>query len=184
MTRWQSCLVRAGLVLILAALFATDRVAASPARDPNSSNVLRPGNQLLKNLVQEGLARSATLRDLVARLESDGIIVYLNSGLPLGPNTIGRTRIMGSGGTTRYLVTDLDDRLPTPDLLALLGHELEHAVEIGDHPSVVDDATLIALYRQIGSAHGVRQDRQQWFETDAAIETGRRVYCELFTKSR
>ena len=184
MTTWQSCLARAGLVLIFAALFATDRAAASPARDPNSSDVLRPANQFLKNLVQEGLARSATLRDLVARLESDGIIVYLNSGLPLGPNTVGRTRFMGAGGKTRYLMTDLDDRLAKPELLALLGHELEHTVEIGDDPSVVDDATLIALYQQIGSAHGTKQNRQQWFETDAAIETGRRVYGELFTKSR
>jgi hypothetical protein len=175
---------RAAIALMFASLFATGHVAARMRTDPPEQTVLRPANRYLRNVIAEGLLHSATLRSLVSRLESLNTIVYLDSGQPLGPNTLGRTRLMVATGIFRYIRTDLDDRLPRVDLLALLGHELRHAVEIAEHPSVVDEPTLIALYREIGSAHGSLPGNKQWFETDAAIATGRKVYLELFAPTR
>jgi len=64
------------------------------------------------------------------------------------------------------------------DQIAALGHELRHAVEIADAPSVVDVASLGELYRRIGFAsHGVRKGTG--FESRAAIESARRVWAEL-----
>lgn len=176
--------MRAAIVLTLAPLFTTGHVVAAERTGLPASEVLRPTNRFLRKLIDDGLTQSATLRDLVTRLHSLNAIVYLDSGMPLGANTIGRTRFMAATGDFRYLRLDLDDRLPRADLIALLGHELQHALEIAEHRWVVDEPTLITMYKQIASAHGALPGNKHWFETDAAIEIGRKVYCEVFATSR
>ena len=58
--------------------------------------------------------------------------------------------------------------------VALLGHELYHALEIAQEPGVRDTQTLRALYRRIGHEYGRGQ-----FETEPARTAGRRVQAEL-----
>ena len=64
--------------------------------------------------------------------------------------------------------------------MSLLAHELQHAVEIADAPEVVDEASLKELYRRLGADSGPGAfNGSVWFETQGAIDTGRRVYSEL-----
>ena len=65
--------------------------------------------------------------------------------------------------------------------LALIGHELRHAVEIADAPDVVDASSLVRGSEKIGfrapaSPPGVS------FDSDAAVEAGYQVLRELSGK--
>ena len=61
-------------------------------------------------------------------------------------------------------------------LIATIGHELQHATEIGNAPSVVSRETLSRLYRTVGSENYARSD--EW-ETAAAQRAGDLVRREL-----
>jgi hypothetical protein len=59
----------------------------------------------------------------------------------------------------------------------LLGHELQHVVEIANEPSVVDERSLAAFYRRIGfKAAESEVDR---FESQRAIDAGQRIMRKI-----
>ena len=61
-------------------------------------------------------------------------------------------------------------------LLALIAHELQHALEVIEHEDVVDGATMQAMFRKIGvSVKG-------GYETAAAAAIGDRVLSEVTTE--
>jgi hypothetical protein len=168
---------------IVASLWiSTPPLLAHSTPEIKPPSLIRVPIRHLESWIAEGLARSATLRGLVERLDRAHVIVYFGVN-PLGAGMLGRTQIMGAGGGFRYLHIDVDDRGQRIPVLSIVGHELQHAAEIADDPSVVDEPTLAALYERIGTEKGFRQNRTRWFETDAAIEAGRRVYSELVTAS-
>ena len=108
------------------------------------------------------------------------LIVFISYNHQLPAMTAGRTRLITATGGWRYLSTELSDHYSRVDLLALLAHELQHAVEIADAPEVVDEASLIALYRRIGSDEGRGAVQGAvWFETQEAIDIARRLLAEL-----
>src|SRR5262249_17422989 len=84
---------------------------------------------------------------------------------------------ISAAGGRRYLHLAVDPKYAGCRLIALLGHELQHVVEIADEPSVVDERSLAAYYRRIGFS------RWGWdaesFESQAAIDVGRRVMREV-----
>ena len=177
-TRW----VRAGVTIVLAMMFAASLSAADTPKKVKAPHpeALRCFDPRLADLIQQGLARSSTLQELTARLERAGVIVFLSYSHQLPTGIAGRTRFMAASVGWRYLSTELGDGLSRVDLLSLLGHELQHAVEIADAPDVVDEASLIALYRRTGAETGRGAvEGSVWFETQAAVDTGRRVYSEL-----
>ena len=63
-------------------------------------------------------------------------------------------------------------------LLGIVGHELQHAVEIASAPNVVDDQSFKRLFTRIGYS-GCLSARGEQFETTAALETGERVREEF-----
>jgi hypothetical protein len=149
-----------------------------PARTLNS---LRSSDGALLDVLDQGFSRSQTLRDLESKIESASVIVYLSRAvLPAG--LAGRTRLMGAGGAWRFLSVEIDERAGPLDVLTVIGHELQHVLEIGASAEVVDDASLAALYRRIGiettDARGATPGSFT-FETRDAIETGHRVRSEL-----
>ena len=62
-------------------------------------------------------------------------------------------------------------------MIATLAHEFQHVVEVIDEPLVVDDNSLVRLYRRIGVENGER--RQTGWETMAAQATAAQVRREL-----
>jgi hypothetical protein len=73
------------------------------------------------------------------------------------------------------VVTSEKSRLTHDDLLALIGHELQHALEVLEHPEVIDVPTMEAMYRKIG----IPIAGQRGFETSAARAAGTAVHSEL-----
>jgi hypothetical protein len=169
------------LFVILAATIALGPIitAAQSVKTDTGCPSLRSTDRDLMSLVAQGLAASATLRDIVRHLERSHIIIYLSRGL-LPTETEARTRLISAAHGWRFLSIDFDRRLTTFDLLSRLGHELEHATEIADAREVVDEASLAALYERIGTKRSNALSPVAAYETTRAVEVERQIYRELF----
>ena len=144
--------------------------ATAPARVPH----LRPGDPLATTVLRAAAATSPTVVGLLADLEQTDVIVIIVTGrLPGRVN--GHTRIVTAAGGARYLRIVLKIPNATERLIATLGHELCHAMEIAGMPDVRDEASFAAAYRRVG----VAMARDGVFETDAAVQTGNRVAREV-----
>jgi hypothetical protein len=87
----------------------------------------------------------------------------------------GRLLLLPLANQQRYLRIQVRQDASPDDLIALMGHELRHALEVAESPDVRTQDALVELYERIGSAApgGHRYD------TIAAQNTGRRVRTEL-----
>ena len=79
----------------------------------------------------------------------------------------------------RYLHVVLESTLIGEHAVALLGHEMQHVVEVVRAPWVVDRQGFAALYRSIGHACDGPGER---YDTADAVLAGRRVWQELADK--
>jgi hypothetical protein len=156
------------------ALAATATATATPAgdgRDP--SRRIRPTQAVGERLIADGIARSPTFRGLISRLERSDVIVYITVRVDMRPNLGGSLRIMGRSATDRFVHISLNGQHARHMLVALLGHELQHAVEVADAPDVASDEALSGLYRRIG----LHVSGDAW-DSRAARETGQIVRDE------
>ena len=118
--------------------------------------------------------RSALIRAMVSELESSNVIVHIESSrlLPLGVGGI--TRFVTSQGGYRYIRVTLSISLPPPDRVAILGHELQHALELA-RAGVSDRAALRSLLQ----ADGYTVRGEDVYETRAALLVEREIREEL-----
>ena len=73
--------------------------------------------------------------------------------------------------------------LESAQLIAVIAHELRHAVEIAEAVDVVDRASLEALYGRIGTRRARCKGRSACYETAAAAETTAIVFREIRGRS-
>ena len=159
-----------GLLVLVASL--------AGGHEPRDGWHVRTMDARIRAEIDEGMARSAFFRNLVTRLDASDVIVYIEMECQMPPRLFGRLQFMARGGGRRYLNVRLSCVMNDDEQIAALGHELRHAVEIADAPSVVDVESLGELYRHIGFAsHGV--PKGTGFESRAAIESARRVWVAL-----
>jgi len=172
-----------GLVCLIA---GADPVAPAPS----ASSTVSPAHYLLLNapdrrvratdarlqsLLAEGLNRSRTFASLVTALNRTDVIVYVESVMTLPKDTMGRLTMTPKTGDFRYLRVQIRADLSRREAIALIGHELRHALEIADATEVRDSTAMIGLYERIGHTSGGDHD----YDTDAAQDTGRTVRREL-----
>jgi hypothetical protein len=118
--------------------------------------------------------RSPLARQLIHRLEASNLIVHIVSDPVMPSGVAGTTRFVSQRGGYRYVRVAID-RLLLPDArAAILGHELQHALEIAVSDAADHDGVR-RLYERIGK----RVDGREHFETSAAALAGRRVWSEL-----
>jgi hypothetical protein len=162
------------LVAMLALAPAIDLHAGDPV--PSVPHI-RADDPRVRALITEATAVSPTVRALVERLTASDVVVYVACEAAAHVRMAGRLNFVTAAGGLRYVVIRLKLRQRRTTSIAVLAHELQHAVEIADNPSIVDEASLARAYERMGyrshSAHGVA------FDTKAAVETGRRVAEEL-----
>jgi hypothetical protein len=155
-------------------------VAAPVAAAGEPGSRVRSTDAAILNLLWEGRERSATFRALVDAIDRSNGIVYVEFGfcafghldgclLPFMTFTHGDRYV-------RIIVTPEQSRVSHDQLLALIGHELSHAVEVLEHPEVVDLTTMEAMYRKIGSPIG---GGQRGYETSTARAAGATILSEL-----
>jgi hypothetical protein len=172
-----------GLVSILA-------VGHPAAPTPSSVPSISPAHHLLLNapdrrvrvtdarlhsLMVEGMSRSSTFASLVTAINRTDVIVYIEKVMVLPKGTLGRLSMMPLKGDFRYLRIQIRADLSRRDAIALIGHELQHAMEIAAATEVRDSSSMIRLYERIGHASA----GEHAYDTEAAQDTGRIVRREL-----
>lgn len=140
---------------------------------------IRTSDPHLRALIDQATVTSATVRALIDRITASDVIVFVTREPDPSVRADGRLNFMAAAGGFRYVIVRLKP-MRRAAAIAMLAHELQHAAEIADAPSVVDEAALAREYERIGyrshAAHG-----REAFDTKAAVETGRRVVEELMT---
>ena len=144
---------------------------------PKSEARLRPQDTRLTNLLRQGSERSTTFKALVDRIESSNVIVYVALNPLMKKSLSGMLTWMTRTGDYRYLRASISTDLTADQMIATLAHELQHAVEVIEDETVIDEASLVSLYRRIGRQSG-NAAPMRW-ETVAAQETGFKVRREL-----
>jgi hypothetical protein len=165
-------------IVLSVLLIAT--AGALPARAERIPH-LRTTDAWLRTLIREGIETSPTFRVLVARLERSDVVVYVQCSAYGRPSAVngGRLTFVSSAGGFRYVVVQMA-RLPSrAQQIAMLAHELQHAVEIADRPEIIDALSLARAYRHMADASEVRSGDRVAFDTAAAIAMGVRVLLEL-----
>jgi hypothetical protein len=140
------------------------------------------GESGIQRLVDEAARRSPAIRESIDRLEELDVTVYVRARPFAQLDLEGRIAILSTVGGHRYLVIELACGRSGLAQMATLGHELYHALEIAETPSVVNADTLADLYLRIGrkttDSGGVRT-----FETEAAAAAGQLARQQLLINS-
>ena len=131
-------------------------------------------------LIDLGLAGSATFRRLVDQLNASDVVVYV-ALKQTGRDGLGAYLahdIVVAGGR-RYLHIAIETLGTDRHIVARLGHELQHAVEVAQAPDVRDAEALEELF----SSLDVRSICKGCFETAAALKVQADVESELTRRS-
>ena len=137
---------------------------------------VRAIDPVIHALVEQGITRSATFRRLYARLADSDLIVHLERG-PHPWLAAGFNQFVVNAGVRRFLRITLNIAQANDEAVALLGHELQHAVELAEQPDVNDIAGYERLYRRIGYRSCARD--QRCYDTAAAVAAGHVILREL-----
>ena len=149
--------------------FEIEALLAAPERRVRA---LRPD---LARLMALGVTRSPTFAQLVADLEGRDVIVHVVPTQNLPQRTPGQTLLVPGAKAFRFLRVQIRPEGRDEDLIAVIAHELQHAVEIAAAPDVRNTEALRTHYRRIGFSDG--SDRE--FDTHAAQTVGTVVRREL-----
>ncbi len=152
------------------------QAADQPSPDPH----VRTLHPCRSTLVDEAMRQSPTVHELVDTLEQSDLVVYVRCTFFKDSSITGRLSFLGAVADRRYVVVEIKLHEQHGSQIATLAHELQHAVEVAQAPSIRDTASMAVHYRQIGIAI----DRHPLiFETLAARAVGDRVHRELFSAS-
>ncbi|HZM59615.1 MAG TPA: hypothetical protein VFB85_07450 [Vicinamibacterales bacterium] len=165
---------------LLFLLVATPSIAnaSGPLRDGLRSRI-RTTDARLRRLLDHGLRLSPTFRALVQRLLESDVVVYLWCDGVHERVTDGRLTFVSAAGGLRYVVVRLLPLASAQRQIAIMAHELRHAVEIADAPDVVDQESLAREYQRIGYSNSTPLSSKIAYDSSAAIAAGIAVLREL-----
>lgn len=170
--------MRKVLIVVLLGLLAANTAFAEkkPLVLPNWTHTL-PLSQGAIMLLVEAVEQSPTVETLLKELEQTDLVVYVTDVMPRaadGPASY--LAFLSFDASARYVLVRIDHwrAMSSRERIILLGHELQHALEVAAAPEVRDAGGLARLYRRIG-----REGKADRFETDAAQAMGNRVGREL-----
>ena len=153
-------------------------VAAGQSRDAEAGPALvrvRSTMTRILTTIREGYARSPTFRRLVSRLEQEQVLLYVEPGRCRPMDTIRLAACLvfvERVGRVSHLRIVIDVGHPKDRLIALLGHELQHAVEMIDADIGRPDEVAATATRV----------RPGVYETDEAQRVSRTILAELRRK--
>lgn len=138
---------------------------------------IRPQDPRATALLRNGVERSAHVRALIDTIDVADVVVYMDVERGMDTSLAGRLTFIGKGGAYRYVRVSINASLNGDFMIASLAHELQHVVEVIEHPEVTSEATLKRLYQRIGLSN--RATGTEGWETRAAQEMTREVRREL-----
>jgi len=174
--------IRVGVVCagVLCAMTATALFAGVPdaagspgGTDPMAQPRVRSTHVYLRAMIGEAVVRSRTFRDLVAAIEATDGIVYVEHGACMKSVHACLMLDVTAAGRYRILRIMVDARQPDWDVMASIGHELRHALEVLEDRSIVNNSSMFFFYAQ------TRDSKDRPFETRAATDAGVAVRREV-----
>jgi len=131
------------------------------------------GDARIATLLQEGIRRSATLRGLVAQVDSSDGIVYIEEGRCRYSARACLSHSVIIAGPYRLLRIHIDTARGRNEVIAVFGHELQHAIEVLSRPQLRTMQAVMHFYE----SEGTRAEGR--FETTAALAAELAVLREL-----
>lgn len=171
--------MRLPLSAVLACL-CTVALTAAPL-PPAPTARLRPQGPRMSALLERALALSPTVQRIVDRLEAGDVIVYVELNDRLDPQVSACLTWMAATESRRIVRASIKPRLREREAIALLAHELQHALEVLEHPEVRSSDGLAALYTRIGHRSS---PSGRHFDTTEAIAAGELAANEVLRPAR
>jgi hypothetical protein len=152
--------------------------SAVPEDTPGLFTRVRSTERFMIALIREGYDRSPGFRDLVDVLQQSNVIVLVQPAACAGGRI--RSCLVSVNGTRRerHIRINVDTHTSHDALIATVAHELQHAVEIAEHPDVIDGSGVLELYRHIAVGR-CRERLSEECETARALNTEKMVLEEL-----
>jgi hypothetical protein len=140
---------------------------------------VRSTDSAMLDILREGSRRSETFESLVDALDQTSTIVYVERGVcGFGHYAACLPHAVTVVGSVRYLRI-LVDPSRAGDVIALIAHELQHALEIAHAPAIRTGDDMTAVFRRIGRSPSCPRGVPDCFETSAALAIGDAVLREL-----
>ena len=152
--------------------------AVPPRSNAQSAPHIRFLDPILKELFDHGMTQSPTLRALVEKVEAAPILVFIEGDIRMPLYVGARLNFVTSVNGLRYVRVDIDCTLSPRRQIALLAHELQHALEIGQRTDILDADGMESLYEEIGFQSNDNGSHKS-YETEAAKAIQRAVDDEL-----
>jgi hypothetical protein len=150
-----------------------------PDARPSATHVAGPhvrgASPRMSQLLEHAIQKSRTFADLVKAIDATDVIVHVEEVRTLPVGVDGRLAFVHATAGVRYLRAQVLMGRGTVDTMSVVGHELQHALEVAMHKKVRDEASFGMLYMQIGD----RPAGPDGYDTAAAREAGRRVRNEM-----
>jgi hypothetical protein len=176
MPNHRTLMRRGALVLAVVASASVPPAWSADDQDPPLARV-RSGSPSIAAVIHQASERSILFRGLVARIDATDGLVYVDEGkcghgvracLTLSVQVAGPHRLL------RILVESIRGQ-NTCDLMASIGHELWHAIELLGQPKVTNYSSAYSFFQREGPNGGGHVP----FETAAAVRTGFEVGREV-----
>ena len=166
----------AGIMAVGAILLSPH--GASAADDPTVISIpgshVRSDSTELSRLIDEAKEQSPTFRRLVETIDARDGIVFIQQGA-CGGGVRACLYAVSAAAQHRMLWVKVDTRKRLDRfVMGSIGHELRHAIEVLDEPSVTSSSMMYFLYQRIGyrsTSHSA--------ETRAATSAGNEVRGEV-----
>jgi hypothetical protein len=134
----------------------------------------------LRETLRNGCAVSSTFRTLVDALQATSTIVYIEHGIcGFGHFKACLPHTITVVGDTRILRIVIDVGVRDTQRLSLIGHELQHGLEIARAPNIRSSEDVTALFRRIGRSPHCPLGTPDCYETSEAVAAGNAVLREV-----
>ena len=168
----------AAAILVAAQSSAATESDAQAVSLPAGTAHLRSSSPVINAAIESAIERSATFRGLVAAINASDSWVFVNEG-DCGHGVRACFVSVRSSGSYRFMFVLIDARKRDGELIASIGHELRHTIEVIGEPTVRTDSAKFFFYERI-AMHGSSGER----ETLAAMDAGNAVRSEVIRFNR
>jgi hypothetical protein len=166
--RTAAAVVTAAVALALAPTVSAGQSGGAPR--------VRPLTAQAQVLVTEAEQMSGTVRDLMKKLESENLVVYVDVVREVDRAPLSSMRLLGATKYERYALVQVADCKEPGRKAELLGHELRHASDLATARWITDDEQLQRLMAYVG---WVDRASARGYETASAMNTERQVGREV-----
>ena len=167
------CLVCSGAIAVVA--------GAQPAAG-DAAHALQPrvrsSHAYIRAMIEEAAQRSATFRHLLEAIDATDGIVYVEQGECRHSVRACLSLSVTPTAEFRFLRVLVDARQPDWEVMASIGHELRHAIEVLADSSLKTTEAIFLFYVREGVTMG------STFETTAAVKAGDAVKSEVVSFAR